>query len=192
MGFFRAVGRSYANMLNFSGRARRAEYWWFVLFQVLAIFGSIFAMIMLVSTSPQLASHLQDLSRNQGDLSVLFNPVVAWWTAGYIVLIWLPATASIVRRLHDTNRSGGWYFIQLVPFIGPIWLLVLLLLPGSHGNNRFGPDTIPDRKRRPPAHPAFDQPLNPRDRAAMESARRAEIQAYYRKTVLAGIQKSEA
>jgi len=192
MGFFRAVGRSYANMLNFSGRACRAEFWWFVLFQFLAIFGATFSLIMLVSTNPQWAAQFQDVSRNQGDWAVFLNPVMAWWTAGYIVLIWLPATASIVRRLHDTNRSGGWYFIQLVPLIGAIWLLVLLLLPGTHGSNRFGPDTVPDRKRRLPVHPAFDQPLNPRDRAAIESARRAEIKAYYRKTVLSGIQKSEA
>jgi len=43
-----------------------------------------------------------------------------------------------VRRLHDQDKSGFWYFIAFVPFIGGIWLLVLTLLEGTRGPNRFG------------------------------------------------------
>jgi uncharacterized membrane protein YhaH (DUF805 family) len=45
-----------------------------------------------------------------------------------------------VRRLHDGGRSGWWYFISLVPFIGGIWLLVLLILEGEAGPNEYGPN----------------------------------------------------
>jgi hypothetical protein len=47
---------------------------------------------------------------------------------------------SRVRRLHDSGRSGGWFFIAFVPFIGGLWLLILTLLGGTPGENRFGPD----------------------------------------------------
>jgi len=46
--------------------------------------------------------------------------------------------AVTVRRLHDTNRSGWWVLIAFVPFVGGIWLLVLLALDSSLGSNRFG------------------------------------------------------
>lgn len=50
----------------------------------------------------------------------------------------IPHLAVSVRRLHDTNRSGGWIFITLVPFIGDIWFLILCLLAGDDGPNQYG------------------------------------------------------
>ena len=50
----------------------------------------------------------------------------------------LPSLAVLVRRLHDTNRSGWWLLISFVPFIGGIWLFILLILDSSLGSNRYG------------------------------------------------------
>jgi uncharacterized membrane protein YhaH (DUF805 family) len=52
----------------------------------------------------------------------------------------LPSLAAGVRRLHDTDRSGWWLLIALVPLVGAIVLLVFWVLEGTRGDNRFGPD----------------------------------------------------
>ena len=52
----------------------------------------------------------------------------------------LPSIAVCIRRLHDTNRSGWWILISLVPFVGSIILLIFLCIEGDAGDNRFGPN----------------------------------------------------
>ena len=52
----------------------------------------------------------------------------------------IPTLAVIVRRLHDIDRTGWWIFINLIPLIGTIVLLVFALTPGTPGSNRYGPD----------------------------------------------------
>ena len=96
---------------TFSGRARRKEYWMFVLFNTLAYF----------------VAAILDEMFGGGAISGL-----------YALAVLVPTLAVLVRRLHDTNRSGWWLFISFVPFIGGIWLLVLLILDSSLGPNRCG------------------------------------------------------
>jgi len=50
----------------------------------------------------------------------------------------VPSIAVLVRRLHDTGRSGWWYFISWVPCIGGIWLIVLLVSESTAGQNQYG------------------------------------------------------
>lgn len=71
-----------------------------------------------------------------GAIGALFYiiAVVAW--LGLILAL----ISAAVRRLHDTGRSGWWYWIGLIPFIGGIWLLVLLVLDGDAGANQYGPN----------------------------------------------------
>ncbi|MFF3084406.1 DUF805 domain-containing protein [Streptomyces nojiriensis] len=98
----------------FSGRARRQEYWMFVLFQVAAV---IVAAIL--------------------DAVIGANMIiVGLYLLGTIV----PTLAVLVRRLHDLGKSGAWYFIMFVPFVGGIWLLVLLATAGQPQQNQYGPD----------------------------------------------------
>ena len=52
----------------------------------------------------------------------------------------IPSFAGVVRRLHDTNRSGWWLFINFVPVVGPLILLSFTVTNGNVGENRFGPD----------------------------------------------------
>lgn len=105
---------------DFEGRARRMEYWMFTLFQVVVL-----VLLMLVGR----------LLAGGGE-----NPIAGVpYAIGALALL-VPSIAVAVRRLHDTNRSGWWIFIGLIPLIGGIWYFILTLLDGTPGPNRFGPD----------------------------------------------------
>ena len=97
---------------DFSGRARRKEYWLFALFNAIACF-----IVEFVDGLLCLCGLLAGL---------------------YSLAVLVPSLAVTARRLHDTNRSGWWMLICLVPVIGGIWLLVLLVLDSQIGSNRFG------------------------------------------------------
>ncbi len=99
--------------VTFSGRARRKEYWMFVLFNILAsiavgVVDGILGTVMLGSL--------------------------------YSLAVLLPGLAVCVRRLHDTDRSGWWILISLIPIVGIIVLLVFMCLDSTPGENRFGPN----------------------------------------------------
>ena len=98
---------------TFEGRARRTEYWMFVLFNAIAAFITGF-MDGLLGVS-------------------FFTPI-------YALAVFIPGLAVTVRRLHDTNHSGWWFLITFVPCIGQIWLLILLVCNSTLGSNRFGPN----------------------------------------------------
>jgi uncharacterized membrane protein YhaH (DUF805 family) len=103
---------------DFSGRARRKEYWFFVLFNII-----ISIVLSVIDVMLGLGSH------GIGILSGLYS-------LGVII----PSIAVGVRRLHDINKSGWWVLIVFVPFIGALVLLVFALLKGTQGANDYGPD----------------------------------------------------
>ncbi len=105
---------------SFEGRARRKEYWMFVLFVVIIGFVLGFFDSLLGIYSPK---------AEIGLLSGLFA-----------LAILIQHIAVGVRRLHDTGRSGWWLLIVLIPFVGPIIVLVLMALEGRQGDNQYGPD----------------------------------------------------
>lgn len=100
------------NYVGFEGRARRKEYWMFVLFNVII---SIVLTIIEVSTE--------------------IDPFL---TGLYSLFILLPSLGVTVRRLHDTGRSGWWILLSLVPFIGSIVLIVFACLDSHDGDNQYG------------------------------------------------------
>ncbi|MDE2729256.1 MAG: DUF805 domain-containing protein [Gemmatimonadota bacterium] len=106
----------------FEGRARRKEYWMFFLFSVVIV-----TILTVIDEFMGLKFELggEDL----GFLSTLYYLGIA-----------IPYLAVIVRRLHDTDRSGWWILISLIPLIGGIILLVFTIIEGTKGENRFGPD----------------------------------------------------
>lgn len=112
------------NYANFSGRARRSEYWYFVLANILIFFG---LMIISVAVSAAMG--------NEG-LGMFFMVVMIL----YGLYIIIPSLALAVRRMHDIGKSGWYYFVQFIPFIGGIWFLVLLCTDGDHGTNAYGAD----------------------------------------------------
>lgn len=115
--FLDALKNKYA---TFEGRARRSEYWYFVLFYVLTI--------VALAIIDGIAGTLND-DVGIGLLSGIF-----------VLATFVPALAVTVRRLHDTDRSGWWVLLDLVPVIGPLVLLVFTVLDSQPGANRFGPN----------------------------------------------------
>ena len=118
VGFGEAITEAFRNMFNYQGRASRSAYWWFSLFNVLAWVGVVIIAIGLAAAKIGAVG------------------IVLYFAA--VVVSALVGISLGVRRLHDQDKSGFWYFIVLVPFVGSIWLLVLTLLEGTPGPNRFG------------------------------------------------------
>jgi uncharacterized membrane protein YhaH (DUF805 family) len=116
MGFPEAVRSVLSQYAGFTGRARRSEYWWFVLFNV------------LVSMA---ASTLDNAIGTK-----LFSPLLS-------LALFLPGLAVAVRRLHDTDRSGWKILIGLIPIVGWIMLIVFACQDSQPGPNRFGPSPKP-------------------------------------------------
>ena len=112
---------------DFGGRARRTEFWMFVLFNVLAS-----AVLGLVDRLIGTASVVD------AGGTLVVTPGLLQGLYGLAVLI--PAIAVAVRRLHDTDRSGWWALLYLVPLVGQIVLIVFWVIEGTRGPNRFGPD----------------------------------------------------
>jgi uncharacterized membrane protein YhaH (DUF805 family) len=131
MSFTEAVRSGFSNYVTFSGRARRSAYWFWALFVILVtglafiIDGLLFPGLM----TAQVADGMASVQANGG-------PVVA--VVG--LALFLPGLAVTVRRLHDTDRSGWWILLALVPLIGIIVLIVWYCTEGTRGTNRFGPD----------------------------------------------------
>ncbi len=115
MTFGQAIKSCYSNYVTFSGRAPRSEYWFFVLYQCLV--GFVCGLLMAFGIGRLLLGL-------------------------FVVANFLPAISVMVRRLHDIDRSGWWYWIVLVPLVGPILLLVWFCTRGTAGANRFGPDPL--------------------------------------------------
>ena len=114
MNWYLGVLKKYA---EFNGRARRKEYWMFFLFNLLISIG-LSIIDMMTGTV------------NQWGLGLL--------SGLYGLAVLVPSIAVAVRRLHDTDRSGWWLLISLIPLIGVIVLLVFLLLDGTPGDNKYG------------------------------------------------------
>lgn len=117
MNWYLAVLKKYA---VFDGRARRKEYWLFVLFNLI---------IALVLGFIDGAAGLADPQSGYGPLGAL-----------YTLAVLIPGIAVSVRRLHDTDHSGWWLLICLVPIIGAIVLLVFMVRDSQPGQNQYGPN----------------------------------------------------
>ncbi|MDC9587953.1 DUF805 domain-containing protein [Xenorhabdus sp. XENO-10] len=112
MNWYFSVFKNYA---EFSGRARRKEYWMFSLFHIIIVV----ALAVLGSAISETAS-------------VLLLGV-------YILVTFIPIFAVTVRRLHDTNHSGWWLLISLIPFVSII-LFIFYCTRGTTGDNDYGTD----------------------------------------------------
>jgi uncharacterized membrane protein YhaH (DUF805 family) len=113
VGFGDAVRTCFTKYAEFKGRASRAEYWWFFLSYVI-----VYAVGLIIASA-----------------------IRPFWYLLWLVLLafFIPLLAAAVRRLHDTGRSGWWYFIALVPLVGTIILIVFLASEGQPGPNEYGP-----------------------------------------------------
>jgi len=118
MDWFVMVWQKYA---QFNGRSRRKEYWMF------ALFNAIICVILYVGG-------LVLLTQGNKLGMVLF---ALYGIYGLAALV--PSIAVGVRRLHDTNKSGWWLLLGLIPIVG-LALIVLLAIDGDPGDNQYGPN----------------------------------------------------
>jgi uncharacterized membrane protein YhaH (DUF805 family) len=126
MKWFIKVLKQYA---DFSGRAQRKEYWIFTLVNSVVLFGLLYLSSLFVWSGP---FALPEFSAEFKVFGVIF---LLYWA-----IMIIPTFAVTVRRLHDSGRSGWWIFISLVPYIGNLWLLVLMCFDGDVGRNQYGAD----------------------------------------------------
>jgi uncharacterized membrane protein YhaH (DUF805 family) len=117
MNWYLDVLKKYA---DFGGRARRKEYWMFALFNALIYIAILIFSAILGSIDNSLALI--------GSLLLVV----------YGLAIFVPSLAVAVRRLHDTGRSGWWFLIAFVPFVGGIILLVFTVQDSVPGENEYG------------------------------------------------------
>jgi uncharacterized membrane protein YhaH (DUF805 family) len=115
MGFFDWVIKSFKDCINFQTRSGRKEYIYFQLFTLLLlvvanVLGLVFGVVGKLV------------------LVTLFT-----------ILLFLPAVAITIRRLHDINVSGVFAFIFMIPYVSAIMILFLMIKPSDAGTNRFGP-----------------------------------------------------
>ncbi|NHA68181.1 DUF805 domain-containing protein [Phycicoccus flavus] len=118
MSFVDAVKTCFAKYVGFSGRARRSEYWWWVLFTSIV---GIVALIIDVSIG----------TRTDSGVGIVQSIL------GLALL--LPNLAVSIRRLHDTSRSGWWILLGFIPLIGAV-ILIVFYVQDSHGDNQYGPN----------------------------------------------------
>jgi uncharacterized membrane protein YhaH (DUF805 family) len=112
--------KALTNYMDFSGRARRKEYWFFILFNLL---------ISVALTIIDGVIGLYSIETGVG----LFSGI-------YSLVILIPSIAVGVRRLHDTNRSGWWLLILFIPLIGVIILIVFMASDSNPEKNQYGPN----------------------------------------------------
>jgi uncharacterized membrane protein YhaH (DUF805 family) len=112
MTFIQATRTCLRKYFDFTGRATRSEFWWFFLFTIL-----VGMLTGLANEVGMLPSFLESL---------------------LVLALWIPGFAVATRRLHDTNRSGWWQLLHLLPLIGTL-ILIFWFIQRSDQANRFGP-----------------------------------------------------
>jgi uncharacterized membrane protein YhaH (DUF805 family) len=122
---FQAADTVLSNYFTFSGRANRAEYWWWMLFMFLTAVVMVLVDAFLIAPS---FGQSALTPKGSSPASVVTN-----------LLLFFPSLTVTVRRLHDIDRSGLWIFIAFVPLIGALLLLFWSLQGGTQGSNSYGP-----------------------------------------------------
>ena len=128
MTFGQAIKSVLTHYATFEGRARRSEYWWWYLLNAIIIAGGY--LLVGIFTLIGYASYSIAVIGFAGFLTFL---LYAW-----ILFAAIPSLAVQFRRLHDTDRSGWYWALNIVPVAGLITLIVLLARPGSTTKNEYG------------------------------------------------------
>jgi uncharacterized membrane protein YhaH (DUF805 family) len=119
VGFGEAISLFFKNYANFQGRSSVGAYWWVILFSILA--GIVLGVVE--------TTFLGSTGTSVGILSGLYSLATI-----------IPSIAIGMRRLHDTDKSGWWLLLALIPLVGVIVLIVFWIGQGTRGDNKYGPD----------------------------------------------------
>ena len=116
-GFIDAIKKGFRGYVVWNARSTRSEYWWW----------SLFAVIVAIVAS------VIDTAIFSSDMTMGIGPV-----GGIVTLaLFLPGLSVWIRRLHDTDRTGWWVWIMLIPILGAIVSLIFVLLPSKMGPTRW-------------------------------------------------------
>ncbi len=135
MGFITAIKTVFSKYVVFQGRARRSEFWWWVLFVWIVTF---IANLL----DGMLNLDMKIMADENGVMQSVPLYSVGWISIIVALALFLPSVAVSVRRLHDIDRTGWWWWLGFVCCVGPIVLLIFHLLPSTPGENRYGPQEI--------------------------------------------------
>jgi len=116
-GFVEAIKKGFKGYVVWNARSTRSEYWWWTLFAVIVAFVASILDSALFST---------DMATGLGPVSGITS-----------LALFLPGLSVWIRRLHDTDRSGWWTWILLIPIVGFIVALIFALLPSKMGLTRW-------------------------------------------------------
>lgn len=128
MGFTAAIRSGFDHYVKFDGRASRSAYWWWALFVFI---------VGIVANVLDGVFGLQQFREFNGQMYAAGGVISGIATLALL----LPNLSVTIRRLHDTDRSGWWWFIVIFPVIGWIIYLYFMIARGTPGPNRFGPPT---------------------------------------------------
>lgn len=129
--FGQAVGRFFKKYATFSGRASRSEYWWVYLFNV--IVAAILWILALIMGATGAHIDAATGAAVPGPGFVVIAIIDALWALAIVV----PSLAIAWRRLHDTNKSGGFWFLGFIPVVGWIIVIILMVLESDPAGARF-------------------------------------------------------
>ena len=121
MTFQEAIKSGFSKYVTWKGRASRSEFWFFALL--------MFAGVIVASIIDKILG-----TGGESGLGIVYMI--------FVLATFLPYLSVLVRRLHDTDRSGWWYWIALIPIVGAILLIVWLATKGTTGDNTYGPDPL--------------------------------------------------
>ena len=143
--FLIAVKNGFRNYVNFKGRIRRSEYWFFVLLinSITAIFVILLVLFfkkVIYKTDYDPNDYpdyylYEDFNDHMQTTKIL---IIIGVFSFYLVSIVIPLMSATVRRLHDVGKSGIFIFVGLIPFFGGLYLLYLLCLDSMKDSNEFG------------------------------------------------------
>lgn len=117
--------RTFRKFGETDGRANRTEYWNFFAFNFVCLFGMGFLMGLLGDA-------------NKDSVNIV-EGVIAFLIIVYFLAAIAPSIAVAVRRLHDLDRSGWWFLVHFIPFVGGLIFLLFAVSPGTPGKNQYGP-----------------------------------------------------
>jgi uncharacterized membrane protein YhaH (DUF805 family) len=119
--------RPWRQTFDFSGRATRREYWLFL--------AQLYALLVLVFVGLGVLADGAGPALGEGGFAGLGLGVIL-----VAALAFIPYLSASVRRLHDHDKSGWLYLLSAVPLVGWIFYLIMMLTPGTPGENSYGPD----------------------------------------------------
>lgn len=174
MTFSKSITTCFKKYITISGRASRSEYWWFALFAVVTNIGVIIIEMSINGI---------DFTRTN-NLQIMVDYPVSTVVG---TILFLPNWTSLIRRLHDTGRSGMWILLYFLPFIGFLILIFMLILRGTHGANIYGSDPLYAENAAPEIPPeeriVYEQEKSASLRELRNSRKSSIVKATYSPTI---------